>query len=186
VLLLGSFQFRSEPWDWRFWGKATREGSVDYRNWIDTQKRLIGESASTGESTSRLELAWTLHDIFSHPLIRAKMFLVRVLALNVWTVGSTKPSDFDLGPFRGRSAYVGFHVIANSIALLSIIASAWFLICNRTQFFTYWPLWGSWLGLLLFHAFTYSEPRYMLPAQPGLVVMTSAFLADRLKNIWHE
>jgi hypothetical protein len=182
VLFFGSFQFRSEPWDWRFWGKATRQGSVDYKNWVDTRNVLLEKAALSGESISRLQLDWTLQDVMRHPVKRLQMCAVRVLALNVWIEGSTKPSTFHLGPLRGRPAYILFHIALNGVALLSLIGSAWFLCIHRCRFLAYWPLWAPWLGLLLFHAFTYSEPRYMLPAQPGLAVMAACALSGRIGN----
>ncbi|MGA2719899.1 MAG: hypothetical protein ABSF78_13125, partial [Candidatus Acidiferrales bacterium] len=63
--------------------------------------------------------------------------------------------------------------------LAPLFASFWFLVHERGLFASYWPLWGPWLALLLFHSLTYAEPRYMLPAQPGLAVMAACVLARR-------
>jgi hypothetical protein len=179
VLFFGSFQFRNEPWDWRFWGKATRQGSADYENWIDTRKELVAESAEAGTPVAKLEMQWAIRDIISHPITRMKMFLVRVLALNIWIEGSTRPSAFAIGPFQGLWVYIVFHIALNLIALLSVGAAIWFAIVHRQEMAADWPLWGVWLSLLLFHAFTYSEPRYMLPAQPGLAILAAAALNPR-------
>jgi 4-amino-4-deoxy-L-arabinose transferase-like glycosyltransferase len=180
VVFFGSFQFRAEPWDWRFWGKATREGSADYQNWIDTRQALRDESARTGEPVPTLEMKWSVNDIIHHPIKRLQMFGVRVLALNIWIVNSVNPSVFHLGSLAGPWVFLLFHIVLNAIALTLVFAAIWFLASNRTLFFNYWPLWGVWLGLLLFHAFTYAEPRYLLPGLPGLAVLAGLGLSSKL------
>lgn len=171
VLFFGSFQFRTEPWDWRYWGKANRVGSLDYQDWVDTRKDLIQTSTATGQPLSRLQMKWAIHDVIHHPIERLQMFAVRALALNVWIANSTNPAKFHLGPLKGRSVYLLFHILLNAIALTPLFISIWFLATNRADFLGYWPLWGVWLALLLFHGFTYAEPRYMLAGQPGLAIM---------------
>ena len=180
VLFFGSFQFRSEPWDWRYWGKTTRDGSLDYQNWLDTRQDLLQTSAATGEPISRLQTKWAVRDITHHPLTRLQMFAVRTLALNIWIVNSTQPANFHLGPLKGRSIYLLFHIILNGIALLPLFLSIWYLTISRANFFADWPLWGIWAALLLFHAFTYAEPRYMLAGQPGLAIMAGCALSERI------
>ena len=182
VLFQGSFQFRSEPWDWRNWGKATRTGSVDYNNWLNTQNELLAESAQSRVSISRLLMNWSLRDIVHHPVERLKMFAIRALALNVWVVHSTSPERFSVALLPKRMAFLLFHVFLNAIALLLPVASIWFLAKNRQAFFGYWPLWAPWLGLLLFHSFVYAEPRYRLPRQPGETLMAACVMARMIEH----
>ena len=179
VLFFGSFQFRSEPWDWRFWGKATRGGSTDYQNWQDAHNQLITESAQSGVPISRLEMEWAMRDMIHHPLERLKMFAVRALAMNIWIEHST-PRASGSGLFGRRSALFLFHLLLNAIAMIPVIASGWFLAANRKEFFRYWPLWAPWLGLLLFHSFLYAEPRYILPGLPGETIMAACVIAAAL------
>jgi len=179
AMFLSSFQFRTESWDWRFWGKGTRQGSADYQNYAAEQKMIERESATTNVPVGKLQLHWALRDLAEHPLTHFKMFAVRLLALNVWIINSTRPAAFRLGPLRGTAVYVAFHIFLNIIALAPLFASFWFLVRERGLFASYWPLWGPWLALLLFHSLTYAEPRYMLPAQPGLAVMAACVLAQR-------
>jgi len=183
TLFLSNFQFRTEPFDWRFWGKGTRQGSVDYQNYALAQKELEQESKRTGVPVSHLQADWTRRDIAEHPWLHIKMTAVRALSLNIWLVNSTRPSAFRLGPFRGAGAYFAFHILLNIVVLAPLFLSGVFLAENREEFFAYWPLWGLWLGLLVFHALTYAEPRYMLPAQPGLAVMAACMLAQRRERI---
>jgi hypothetical protein len=177
VLFFGSFQFRKEPWDWRFWGKATRAGSVDYDDWLDTRDRLAAQSAKSGVPISKLEMDWSRHDIVTHPIERLQMFAVRALALNIWVANSTSPRAFRLGALPPPYAFYVFHLLLNGIAVVPIFASAWFLLTNRREFFAYWPLWGVWVGLMVFHAFVYGEPRYLLPSQPGEAIMAACAIA---------
>jgi hypothetical protein len=182
VLFFGSFQFRNEPWDWRFWGKATRQGSVDYQDWQKERLELLDQEKQSGVPMSQLERQWTVRDVEHHPVKRLEMFAVRALNLNVWIVNSREPADFRLGPLHGRAFYYAFHVLINMITLVPLIAAVYFLAVNPRQIFATWPLWGVWVGLLLFHAFTYAEPRYMLPGQPGLEVLAACALG-RLNRI---
>ncbi len=176
VLFFGSFQFRSEPWDWRFWGKATRGGSIDYQNWQNAHDQIVAESTRSGVPVSRLEMEWSLRDIVRHPLERLKMFGVRALAMNIWIAHST-PRASGAGFLTRRSAYFLFHFFLNTIASVPVIAAIWFLAANRREFFGYWPLWAPWLGLLLFHSFLYAEPRYILPGLPGETIMAACVIA---------
>ena len=182
VVFFGSFQFRTEPWDWRFWGKGTRQGSIDYQNWLDTRQELADESSRTGIAMSRLEMKWAMNDIIHHPIKRLQMFAIRVLALNIWIVNSIAPDAFHIGSLGGRAAYFLFHIVLNGIALLLVFASIRFLVSNRADFLGNWPLWGIWGGLLLFHAFTYAEPRYLLPGLPGLAILAGCAFSGKVSR----
>jgi len=182
VVFLGSFQFRTEPWDWRFWGKSTRQGSVDYRNWVDARNELVKQAENEGLPLSKLQLNWVVQDILHHPWKRLQMFSVRMLALNVWMVNSTHVKDFGFGRLRGAFVYWTFHVFVNLLALLPVAGSVWFMIAYRKELLVYWPLWGLWLGLLLFHAFVYSEPRYLLPAEPAMAIMSGLVVSKRARD----
>jgi hypothetical protein len=182
VLFFGSFQFRTEPWDWRFWGKATRNGSADYLRCFEVRDELIKESKGSGATLSRLQLNWVLRDALNHPWTRLQMFSIRLLALNVWMVNSTRIGDFGFGRFRGAAVYWTFHVFVNLLALLPVAGGVWFMFVFRKSLLLYWPLWGLWLGLLLFHATVYSEPRYLLPAEPALVIMSAIVVCRRMRD----
>jgi hypothetical protein len=182
VLFFGSFQFRTEPWDWRFWGKATRQGSADYRNWVENRNKLVKQAETEGVPVSNLQLHWVVQDTLDHPWKRLQMFSIRLLALNVWIVNSTHVKDFGFGRFRGAAAYWTFHAFVNLLTLLPVAGSVWFMITYRHWLLIYWPLWGLWLGLLLFHAFVYSEPRYLLPAEPALAIMSGLAVSKLMRS----
>lgn len=181
VFFHGSFQFRSEPWDWRFWGKATRQGSVDYQYFREIHDTLVRQASATGTQVTQLELNWVLHDMVQHPGKRLQMIAVRLAALNVWIVNSTRPADFRFGPIVGWPAYLSFHLILNGLLLFPLGVSVWFVATNRSNLLSYWPLWGLWVVLLIFHAIVYAEPRYMLPGQPGLTIMAASMISRKLR-----
>ncbi|HLG98208.1 MAG TPA: hypothetical protein VKX49_17965 [Bryobacteraceae bacterium] len=180
---MGSFQMRSEPWDWRFWDDTTRAGSADYANFASQLAELRGQAIRTRYSVFDLEWWWVINDFKSHPFLRAKIALVRALFMHVNLVNSVRPSQFHLGPFRGRAGYIFVHVCLNLVYLMLIASSLLFLIAKRRQFFEYWILWGPWLALLAFHAVFYAEARYLFPIQPALILMTSGLFAERLSRV---
>jgi hypothetical protein len=102
---------------------------------------------------------------------------VRALSLHLTFINSQRPERFKLGPLKGRAGYLVFHVLVNAINLVLIFASLWFLFVRRSQLAANWSLWGPWLGLLIFHAATYAEPRYLLPSRAGLALMAAVTLS---------
>jgi hypothetical protein len=170
VLLFGSFQYRSEPWDWRFWGKSTRVGSKDYQDWLETRDRLEAQSLRTGYARFEIQNDWVKADVLAHPVERVKMFAVRLLSLHVWMVNSKSPEKFAFGPLRGKAGFFLFHVLFNLLVLSPIVGAVWFLLVSRDRA-AYWPLWAPWISLLAFHALVYSEPRYLEPVYPLLLIL---------------
>lgn len=183
VVFQGRFQYRTEPWDWREWSKANRQGSVDHATWVDESNEIKRRSDETGTPVSNLQRQWILEDIKEHPALTFQMAAIRLVSLHVAVVNSQKPEAFKLGPFSGRIVYTAFHIIVNSVTFLILLASAWFLLAKRERIIFYWPLWTPWMALLIFHAFTYAEPRYMFPCYPGLVIMAALGLAPLLARV---
>lgn len=182
ILLQGSFQFRSEPWDWRNWGKNTREGSKDYQSWLEERDRLLQRSLETGIHFRDVERAWVVDDVLRHPLLHLRMTATRALSQNVATVNSVHPDSFALGPIRGRWVFVVFHGLLNLIALLPLTGSIWFFAQRRREILSYWVLWSPWLALFTFHALVYAEPRYLLPSRPLLCIMSALALTQYLNS----
>jgi hypothetical protein len=170
VAFHGSFQFRTEPLDWRYWDDAARVGSVDYRNCAATNARLIAESHASGQTLPALQKRWILDDIASHPLVRLRMAFVRLFAMHIWVANSQSPAKFHMGPLRGPAPYFAFHALVNSVFFFVVGATLWLLWRCRREFAANWALWAPWAALTLFHALVYSEPRYLFPVQPALCV----------------
>jgi hypothetical protein len=169
----GSFQFRNEPWDWRFWGDKTRQGSADYDAFRAEHSRLKERSATTGVPLVRLEKEWVLNDVRQHFFLRLRATAVRALSMNLPIANSVSAAAFRMGPLRGWWGYVAFHAVVFAISLLLLGGALLFLAGSRDSILFYWWLWGPWLALLLFHSATYAEPRYLFPGQPGLIVMAA-------------
>jgi hypothetical protein len=177
VVYFGRFQYRTEPWDWRFWDNLTRQGSNDYAAWVEGLAELKRKSIEEGIPLPSLLWGWVGNDIVEHPGLTIQMAGVRTLALHVTFINSQKPEAFKLGPFKGWAAYMAFHVLVNAINFVLIVASLWFLFMRRSNLAANWALWAPWLALLIFHAATYAEPRYLFPSRPGLAIMTAVSLA---------
>jgi len=178
VMFFGSFQCRTELLDWRFWGKKTKAGSVDYESWSAEHDRLIEESKSGEASLATLELNWAFQDILHHPLLRLRMTLVRIFMLNVAIMNSDRVEQFGSMPFERKLLFVTAHVVLNAIASLPLAGALVFLFRPRNQVLSHWALWTPWLTLLLFHAFVYAEPRYMLSSRPLLSLMAASEVAN--------
>jgi hypothetical protein len=183
VILQGRFQYRTEPWDWRFWALAQRQGSNDHLAYIVEQARLRKLATDTGQSLTELEWRWIRDDVVAHPEVTLQTSAVRVLALNVALVGSRGPDAFRVGPVGGRLLYWLFHAFVNAVSLGILAAAIAFLVKRRQQLFSYWPLWGPWLALFLFHVITYAEPRYLFPGRPGLTLMAAAAIEPALHRL---
>jgi 4-amino-4-deoxy-L-arabinose transferase-like glycosyltransferase len=183
VVFQGRFQYRTEPWDWREWSKANRQGSVDHASWVNELNELKRQSDETGTPISTLQRQWILKDIKEHPVLTLRLAAIRLVSLHVAVVNSQKPEAFRFGPFSGRILYASFHILVNSVTCLILLASGCFLFAKRERIISNWPLWSPWMALLIFHAFTYAEPRYMFPCYPGLVILAAWGLAPLLLRV---
>lgn len=176
----GSFQFRNEPWDWRFWDHSTRAGSADYQAFTQQYAALNAESIRRRVPLSDLEWVWIKDDIAQHPWLRLRMVAVRLLTLHVPAVNSVAPAKFRLGPLNGIFAYVLFHAaVAVSYGAL-MVGAIWFLIQRRSHIPAFWIFWGPWVTLAVFHSLIYAEPRFLSPAQPGLIIMSAVAFREYL------
>lgn len=174
--LVGRFQYRTETWDWRFWDSDSRRGSADHAAYSATYDQLAAEARTTGVLMSDALASWVVRDTLAHPLITAKMALVRVLSMHLGFVNSRPPSAFAVGPISGPVVYWTFHAAANVIGLAIAGLALLFLWQRRGSLAELWPLWAPWLSLVVFHALVYAEPRYLLPAKAAQVIMAACVL----------
>lgn len=182
VVLHGRFQYRAEPWNWSYWDQD-RAGTPDYDAWLATQAALETEAAAAGQSLDALRRRWIVQDHLAHPLLALRQALTRCLTLNLLVVHSAAPERFALGPIPGPVVYLAAHLLVNGCAWLLLAAAAAGLWRGRAEALNLWPLAGPWLALLLFSASTYAEPRYLFPAQPGLLVLAGAGLAVPVQRL---
>jgi hypothetical protein len=182
ILLQGSFQFRTEPGDWRAWTKKTRVGSADYQDWLKQRADLAVLAKESHTSVAKVERDWVLQDAVAHPLSRARAILIRLAAAHIAIVNSVSPQAFKIGPLKGKGAFVAFHALVNAFTILNIIGAIWFLVDRRRQLAQVWPLWGPWAALLAFHLMTYIEPRYIFPARPVMAIMAGVAFAAAIQS----
>jgi hypothetical protein len=179
-LFFGSFQFRTEPWDWRFWDDSTRQNSNDYQAFQAELTRLKSESVRRKTPLSDLEWQWAFDDVRTHLWLHSKMAAIRAISMQVMLVNSVEPTAFHIGLIRGKVAYWFFHVIVNFFNLFLVILSIGFVVSRTKAPLSLWILWAPWLALLCFHSAIYAEPRYLFPGQVGLIIMSSLALSQWL------
>ena len=178
--LQGRYQFRTEVTDWRFWDTSTRAGSQDFLDFVDRDLQLRREAVEKNIQVKEAFRDWVIADTVAHPFLTARMALVRVLSLHVNLVNSKPPSAFAVGPIPGALVYWTFHGFVNLIGLSISALALYFLWSRRSDLAAIWPLWIPWVALILFHAIVYAEPRYLLPARYGQVVMAGCAVASLL------
>ncbi|MFN0119928.1 MAG: hypothetical protein ACKV2V_05445, partial [Blastocatellia bacterium] len=76
--------------------------------------------------------------------------------------------------------YYLLHAIINATNLVTLLSAILYFPWRRDA--ALWPLWSVWLGLIVFHALVYAEPRYMFPAQPVLAIAAAMFWGSIKKS----
>lgn len=175
VAHIGRFQFREEPMDFRFWESDNRPDSKDYQNWIKSGQELEAVMAKSKRSYNEVYRTFLIEDMMKHPFLSTRQFLVRSIYGHLNIISKVQPSQFDLGPFKGAFGFWAFLLIINSINLLVLTGAALFLFQEK-NLIQYWIFWGVWLALIIFHALTYMEPRYIFPSKVALYIMSAAGL----------
>lgn len=133
------------------------------------------------KSLSEVNLTYMKDDILSHPFTFLRQCITKTLYGHSLNVSSVKPQNFNLGPFRGTTGYLIFYYSLNAFNLMLI------LLTLTTLFRKY--RWNMlllvlipWLALLLFHATTYMEYRYLFPIRAVIV----SFSAIGIVNILNK
>ncbi len=174
----GRFQFRQDPLDWRNSEKENRGDGRDWQAW-DSSKNALNRRVKAGEA-SYIELYknWLIQDALSHPVWYLRSAVMKTLFGHVLVINSKKPGQFQLGPLKGKTAYYLFHFAVNLLGLAVLFFAMCFLHTRRKQLIAIWPLWMPWVALIIFHAATYMEPRYMFPARAAIFLMGAVFFVE--------
>jgi len=136
----GRWQFRDEPWDWRYWQGRYREGSRDYAGFLATEDRIRADAAGSDARFADLEWEWIRNDVLSHPVLTLRMIAVRTLALNlVWA--NNRP-EFSLSAARRNPKSVGFHLVLNLVYNAVLVLAVLYLLRDRRAVAWTWPFWG--------------------------------------------
>ena len=181
VFFFGSFQTRTEPWNWRYW--TSRKQTGDKQLCETTLESLRAVAAEQNRSLAEVKQEWVVRDVMENPLLRLRMFLVRLLVCHVQFLGSVSPDDFQLGPLRARWGFALFHALFNSITLLAVLGAVLWLISKPGERLAHSALWAPYLGVLVFAAFSYAEPRFMFPVRAGLCVLAGAYFGGRFPGL---
>lgn len=182
VMFHGSFQYRTETWDWRFWDIKTRPDSVDYITWSEELASLELEAGRKNVPLASLEYQWIRNDFLRNPLLRLKMVAVRALSIHFARVNSVSRQTFKIGPWEGPAAYWSVHIAINALSVLVLACALIFTFHHPGGLWSVWPIWVPWVALLAFHTLFYAEPRYLLPTRPGLIVGAAALISGVLSQ----
>lgn len=174
VAMLGRYQYRTEPWDWRFFDPSTREGSADFAAWRDHARELRREARETGTPLATLRWRWIARDLIEHPWINLRAAAIRLVTMHLSLASSRRPAGFPLGAL----GYAAFHAAVNLVNLLLVVGTLGFLRQRRGRLAELWPLWAPYLALVLFHLVVYVEPRYLFPVRPLTSIMTAGWLIE--------
>lgn len=177
----GRFQFREEPLDLRYWESDIRPDSRDYQNWIKSTKRLNTIVNNTSKSYNEVYRSFLINDFLEQPFLFIRQFFVKSLYGQIYFINSIDSKDFKLLFFKGKTGYLIFHILLNSINILILIGFIIFLMKEK-DLLKYWYFLAIIIALLIFHAITYMEPRYMFPSRIPLYIMSASGL-NRLNFI---
>ena len=175
VMHEGRFQFREEPFDWRFWDGDNRPDSKDHHNWKKSHNELHIEMARTQREYKDVYREWLIADAIENPWYFTRQFFIKAFYGHIYIINSITPQKFALGPFNGPAAYYGLHVLINLVNLAILAGLTIFLLREKNQL-RVWLFWGIILSLIAFHAFTYMEPRYLFPSKAALYILAAAGL----------
>jgi hypothetical protein len=173
VMQHGRFQYREEPFDWRFWDDSNREGSRDYQAWIQSEKELHSLISDDKNNFREVYTNWIIEDVKNNKLLFLKQFAMRTLSGQFMFVNSVTPGNFKLLGFQGKVYYYIFHVLLNMINIIILICTFIFLFREKRRLPEFWVLWVPLLAIIFFHASIYMEPRYVFPGRACLLLMAS-------------
>ena len=174
VIHEGRFQFRNEPFDWRYWQSSFRgKDSRDYQDWVKSQDSLSAFRKTHVITNNELYKNFIITDISQHPFLAIRAFFIRAIYGHIYVINNATPSQFGVGKIRGNFIYILVHLLINLLNIVILIAAIIFMFRKKRYLLEFWPLWLPWLALIIFHGFSYMEPRYMMPSRPGLFIMAA-------------
>ncbi len=179
VAIQGNFQFREEPLDWRFFDKSTKGDSKDMLNFFKLMDELKQKRVKEKKTVTEVNLEWVINDIKNHPFIYARQFFIKILYGHALMFSSVKPENFSLGPLKGENGYNVFYYGINCMNV-SLILLALITILKRNKWETMIIL-SPWIALIVFHACTYMEYRYMFPVRGFIIAFSSIAVFDFIK-----
>ncbi len=186
VLIQGAFQYRSEPLDWRAWERETRGGSRDYAAYAEVRRQLEEKQRRTGAEMAVVEWDWLRRSITTEPWIWVKMAPMKAVSAFWFRISPARVEKVFGSGSRGKVVAFLISLVLNAPVLcmlgLSILGAK---RMGRAGLAFTGICWAPLVAGLVFVAFTYSEPRYLVPGFTGLSVLAGCELA-KLLGRWME
>lgn len=182
VMHLGRFQFRTEPFDWRFWDNKTRADSKDYQAWRASTNQLNKIVKNNSLPYAKVYYDWVFKDMFSHPVVVSKQFFIRLLFGNTLQVSSRPAAEFGIMGIRGNAVYWIVHIALNLLNYAIVFFAVLLFINDRQNFYQFWPLVSVILALWIFHGIIYMEQRYLFPVRPILLLFAALGITNQLRS----
>lgn len=179
-LVMSRYQLRDEPFNWIFWEKELRKGSVDYENYEITLRNFrnnCGEDLQGCNFNSFL--TWWSQDILSNKLITLRQCSMKVLQSY-----SFLSSKLLLSGWNINYKFILIHIFINLVNYTVLILFIMFLINNRSQIISNWIYWGMLIAPYLWIICLFSESRYVFPARPLVFIGAAVFLSNMHNNFF--
>jgi hypothetical protein len=181
VMHHGRFQFRTEPFDWRFWDNKTRPDSKDYQAWLASTDSLNRVAKNRSLSYSEIYYNWVISDLLEHPFMLGKQFVIRLLFGNTLQISSKSSWQFASTSVSGDILYWTFHIVVNLLNYAMLGLAIYYIYVQRWQMET-WPLLAIVLSLWIFHGLVYMEQRYLFPLRPIMLFWSAMGLVSLTKR----
>jgi hypothetical protein len=172
---IGRFQYRNETWDWRYWDRTTRQGSLDFQDYETSGRQLRQLASESGKSVAEVFGSWNWNDIIEHPIMTIKQSFIRLINGHLLQINSVTPEKFAKSGMNGHVIYWIFHALLNFINLF-IISLAILLFIKYKSWKDYWVLLVILVAFFLFHGFVYMEQRYLFPCRVIYMFLASILL----------
>lgn len=182
VAVIGRFQFREEPWDWRFWDNDIRPDSKDYQNWQNKVAEIDTLSDGSEEMKYKNYIDYVVSDVIHHPFNAIKQFFIRAVFGHTLQVNSLDKSKFGVGLLKGEWVYWSVHILLNTFNILILIFSIWYMF-TKGIFSNFGLIIIPWIALVLFHGFVYMEQRYLFPVRPVMILLASFFISTYFEPV---
>lgn len=183
VLIQGAFQYRTEPLDWRPWEQEARAGSRDYAAYAEARTEIEKRTQATGQPMPAVEWAWLKNSMIGDPWAWLRMAPWKALSALWFRISPVRVERvFGVG-LEAQAAAVVISVLLNAPFLFTLSLAIWGTFKGRTKgSVAQWFCWVPFFAGILFIAGTYSEPRYLVPGFPGVLVLAALVLERRVAS----
>jgi hypothetical protein len=180
VVHQGFYQFRDEPLNWAYWQKEFRVGSIDYINWRTSLDSIRHQDFQMNYDTKFMIQEYYFQDFLDRPIQKIRQFLTKAFYGNFFLINSKPPKAFSLFTNSGKIEYYFMNLMVNLVNIFVIIGFLIGIYRMPKNDFRFWLLLAIWLGILIFPALVYMEPRYLLPLRPIMILFAAFALTPLL------